>query len=523
MDTVAGTALSPTPILEPTASPGLLHPNLATAAGTEHLLNSHLSFLQHTHTHTPLAFPPQVSSGAVPPVPPIGAAQSAMGTAVVPDPATTSAGVACGAAYLPGGMAQTMHLLEARAQGSASMAALSAHAAQLEQQLRSQQALTVRSEAARTDALAQQAALAHDVASLSQERTRLAAQLDHYIQRSDELVAERGAGSTQIAELTRERAQDTARSRADLGVMQGVTAALEAECERLRSEKAALEVQSESMYADLREVTSLIDQLEGEPGFVASSLRRRPHSPAASRSAAAAEGRLAAARAALAAREVDARVLRSSLAESEHESGGGGGGGRSRGGGAMAREHAEATAEVARLREENSTLEAQIEMLSEKMYGSPAKSAARERDRLQMQLEQERGARLHAEDYAADLEVQLGAAREQIQQLQDHHHAGEATRRDLERTRRMLHAAQTNAALGLMDGGAGAPRAHLAQQHHPSVVPARSYNPIAAPRHQFGDASRYSHGSGGGALRTTPSRGIARSSTPKTAGPSRYL
>lgn len=52
-----------------------------------------------------------------------------------------------------------------------------------------------------------------------------------------------------------------------------------------------------------------------------------------------------------------------------------------------------AAEEVSLLREENTLLEAQLALLSEKMYGSPAKSAAVERDRLQIALEHEQACR----------------------------------------------------------------------------------------------------------------------------------
>jgi hypothetical protein len=46
-------------------------------------------------------------------------------------------------------------------------------------------------------------------------------------------------------------------------------------------------------------------------------------------------------------------------------------------------------AERERLREENHMLESQLSLLSEKMYGSPARGAAAQRDKLQVALEQE--------------------------------------------------------------------------------------------------------------------------------------
>ena len=42
-----------------------------------------------------------------------------------------------------------------------------------------------------------------------------------------------------------------------------------------------------------------------------------------------------------------------------------------------------------RLRDENRMLESQLALLSEKMYGSPARGAAAQRDKLQVALEQE--------------------------------------------------------------------------------------------------------------------------------------
>ena len=69
-------------------------------------------------------------------------------------------------------------------------------------------------------------------------------------------------------------------------------------------------------------------------------------------------------------------------------------------------------------------------------------------------------------------------------------------RADLERTRRALHAAQTNAALGLMRGA-------------DSQAGRRVPNPIAAPRHQFGGVK--------GGRANTPTTSSRSSSTPRTA------
>ena len=104
------------------------------------------------------------------------------------------------------------------------------------------------------------------------------------------------------------------------------------------------------------------------------------------------------------------------------------------------------------LREENDLLQAQLELISEKMYGSPAKSAARERDRLAAELDRERSARLTAEDACGELDEELQKAHGRIRELEARLHAEGSMRADLERTRRALHAAQTNAALGLMRG-----------------------------------------------------------------------
>ena len=155
-------------------------------------------------------------------------------------------------------------------------------------------------------------------------------------------------------------------------------------------------------------------------------------------------------------------------------------------------------------------LENQLELLSEKMYGSPAKSAARERDRLQIELERERTGRLSAEETIHALHVQLERAHARVAELMTQLAAEESARADLERTRRALHAAHTNVALGLMGKN---------QQRH-------MYNPIAAPRHQFGLSSASANGSGRGPM---PAGGSQRaktsmqrsSSTPRAAPPTR--
>ena len=159
---------------------------------------------------------------------------------------------------------------------------------------------------------------------------------------------------------------------------------------------------------------------------------------------------------------------------------------------------------MARLSEENTLLENQLELLSEKMYGSPAKSAARERDRLQIEVERERGSRLAAEEMSHALRAQLAACNAKIAELTAELANEEGARADLERTRRALHAARANAALDLTTREQARAR-HL-------------YNPIAAPRHQFGTL-------GGGGRAATPtsagtlgraSGGGRTTSTPRT-------
>lgn len=254
--------------------------------------------------------------------------------------------------------------------------------------------------------------------------------------------------------------------------------------------------QNAILTADLQEVTKLIDQLEDQPGLVRAHLRQNPRSPTAR--AAAAE---AAAETPLLRTQLS--ILRTSLGESEAEA-------------AQLAMAADAVSEAAQLREENALLNNQLELISEKMYGSPAKSAARERDRLRAELERERGCRQATEEAARELHAQLERAHGRVAELQAQLAAEESSRSDLERTRRALQAAQTNVALGLMG-----------KNYAPMPAPVR--HPIAAPRHQFGTPHGSTWRSGGAcSARAMPTsaggagKTVSRSSsTPRTRGTTR--
>ena len=309
-------------------------------------------------------------------------------------------------------------------------------------------------EAARAEADAQQVALAHDMATWSKEKERLTTQLDHYMGRADELVQERGLSASQLAELTKSFDAERARYEAEAEALRDSLAQVEAAAAEGSRARADMEQQNVELKADLKEVTVLIDQLEGEPGFVRQRLRKSALSPHAKRQQEAAAEAIVKAeglraeiqelRARLAEREEEVQTLRSHQAESE---------------------------ETALLREENRILESQLELLSEKMYGSPAKSAAKERDRLQIELERERTERAHAEETVNILHAELERAHARVAELMSKMAVDEKLRADLQSTRRALQAAQTNAALGLLQ-----------------TKPSRMANPIAAPRHQFGPA-----------------------------------
>ena len=267
-----------------------------------------------------------------------------------------AATAAAASSAAPGTLAATLELLEARAQGAASLAALSAHAAQLETQVRAQSSASARAEAARAEAVARQAALAHDVATLTQEKQRITAQLDHYMGRADELLVERGVGAQQLAELARTLAAERDGHQTELAALREHVAALEAAAAEGEAARSALEQQNTTLNADLREVTQLIDQLEGEPGYVRSRLRRSP-SPQRKQQQerAAAEAEAAAAEAQGLRAEVDA--MRTSLAEREAEL-------------ESLRGAPTGGEEMALLREENRILESQLELISEKMYAT---------------------------------------------------------------------------------------------------------------------------------------------------------
>jgi len=463
-------------------------------------------------------------------------------------------------------------------------------------------------------------------------------ELEHYTKRIDELLAERGRGTQQLAELGRSVSDERQRARLEAGKLHDVISDLEekvrqglhelelrdAQNEQLEAQNEQLEAQNEQLESDLREVMSLIDQIEGEPGFASAATEhlRKPfrlRSPSTARAAAAltaassaslsastkaavrataarlvavstegsspirtsaraveaaaaaaarkdetgdetddsdqesppdertlqalwlrgpealgtalsrrarrgklgtALSKLGAAHAALALckgamgrLEAELAVLRSCLVEveaSEAEanraasravSSGSGGG------------HLEQ--EAALLREENRLLEAQLALLSEKAYGSPAKLAALERDRLQIELEAERHVREELEQQSVELGEALDEARRTQQSLK-----ASGLVDELEKMRQALQAAQAtlihaaSAQMPTPNTGRAVPVA----QHR------AGYNPIAMPRRQFGaadlraEALRQSQMPRSGTFQAPWSSGGVAPPTPWTSG-----
>jgi len=528
-----------------------------------------------------------------------------------------------------------MHLIEASAQSAAQLHAMALHAAALEAELREQQRAVVQAEAACQEAVAAHLAMTHDMDSLKSDRERLQVELEHYTKRIDELLAERGRGTQQLAELGRSVSDERQRARLEAGKLHDVISDLEekvrqglhelelrdAQNEQLEAQNEQLEAQNEQLESDLREVMTLIDQIEGEPGFASAATEhlRKPfrlRSPSDARAAAAltaaasaslsastkaavrataarlvavstegsspirtsaraveaaaaaaarkdetgdetddsdqesppdertlqalwlrgpealgtalsrrarrgklgtALSKLGAAHAALALckgamgrLEAELAVLRSCLVEveaSEAEanraasravSSGSGGG------------HLEE--EAALLREENRLLEAQLALLSEKAYGSPAKLAALERDRLQIELEAERHVREELEQQSVELGEALDEARRTQQSLK-----ASGLVDELEKMRQALQAAQ-------------ATLIHAASAQMPTpntgrALPVRAgYNPIAMPRRQFGaadlraEALRQSQMPRSGTFQAPWSSGGVAPPTPWTSG-----
>ena len=528
-----------------------------------------------------------------------------------------------------------MHLIEASAQSAAQLHAMALHAAALEAELREQQRAVVQAEAACQEAVAAHLAMTHDMDSLKSDRERLQVELEHYTKRIDELLAERGRGTQQLAELGRSVSDERQRARLEVGKLHDVISDLEekvrqglhelelrdAQNEQLEAQNEQLEAQNEQLESDLREVMTLIDQIEGEPGFASAATEhlRKPfrlRSPSTARAAAAltaassaslsastkaavrataarlvavstegsspirtsaraveaaaaaaarkdetgdetddsdqesppdertlqalwlrgpealgtalsrrarrgklgtALSKLGAAHAALALckgamgrLEAELAVLRSCLVEAEASeaeanraasravSSGGGGG------------HLEQ--EAALLREENRLLEAQLALLSEKAYGSPAKLAALERDRLQIELEAERHVREELEQQSVELEEALEEARRTQQSLK-----ASGLVDELEKMRQALQAAQETLI-----------HAASAQMPTPNTGRAMSvragYNPIAMPRRQFGaaelraEALRQSQMPRSGTFQAPWSSGGVAPPTPWTSG-----
>ena len=550
-----------------------------------------------------------------------------------------------------------MHLIEASAQSAAQLHAMALHAAALEAELREQQRAVVQAEAACQEAVAAHLAMTHDMDSLKSDRERLQVELEHYTKRIDELLAERGRGTQQLAELGRSVSDERQRARLEVGKLHDVISDLEEkvrqglhELELRDAQNEQLEAQNEQLESDLREVMSLIDQIEGEPGFASAATEhlRKPfrlRSPSTARAAAAltaassaslsastkaavrataarlvavstegsspirtsaraveaaaaaaarkdetgdetddsdqesppdertlqalwlrgpealgtalsrrarrgklgtALSKLGAAHAALALckgamgrLEAELAVLRSCLVEveaSEAEanraasravSSGSGGG------------HLEQ--EAALLREENRLLEAQLALLSEKAYGSPAKLAALERDRLQIELEAERHVREELEQQSVELGEALDEARRTQQSLKASVKLLFTASKEqlLCEAQSLLHRSNSSQPQGLVDElekmrqalqAAQATLIHAASAQMPTpntgrALPVRAgYNPIAMPRRQFGaadlraEALRQSQMPRSGTFQAPWSSGGVAPPTPWTSG-----
>ena len=70
-------------------------------------------------------------------------------------------------------------------------------------------------------------------------------------------------------------ATERAQAKAEIAALQSQVGTLGASLEEKTAACSSTEQQNAALVSDLREVTSLIDQIEGEPGFVKSRMRRR--------------------------------------------------------------------------------------------------------------------------------------------------------------------------------------------------------------------------------------------------------
>ena len=171
------------------------------------------------------------------------------------------------------GLAQTLQLIETNAQLHSQLATMSSHATDLERQLRAQEVVATQAKAAHEQSVQAHTKLVQNMEEIVLEKERVTAQLDHYMGRTNDLVAERGKGTQQLTDLGRVVAEERRRGRIDSSELSTEVGALEEALAQQVASNQALERQNASMLADLKEVMTLIDQLEGEPGFALARLK----------------------------------------------------------------------------------------------------------------------------------------------------------------------------------------------------------------------------------------------------------
>ena len=280
--------------------------------------------------------------------------------------------------------------------------------------------------------------------------------MEYYVARCESLHSERSDAVQQLARALKSERQ---RGRTESHALQQHISSLE-EREAYGEDCAR---RNASLEDDLEVVGSLIDRLEGQPGYTADQLRQRR------------------------AEERDGSSSSSAEPEAEGHS------------------VSEIAKEVAALREKNALLEHQVEVISEKMYGSPARLAALDRERLQSELDHERGGRLAAVEVIQELHSQLDEKRTKG--------AEDAANEELERARQALHAAQMSAVVAASTELTPLARTRMRGE---AAAPARRQNPIAAPRHQFGSSHARTKASPGPAARQQ------QHGLPKRQGPGPY-
>ena len=400
--------------------------------------------------------------------------------------AAATGGSAAGSAPAspPASMSRTMWLLEGQTQQTVRAEALQTHISQLELQLRAQLQAATRAEQQRCDAIKLHAAMAHDLAAAQHERDALAARLAQYAALGEDQTAR----LTEAAAINEAQGAELQRVQLEHKVVLGQLVALEAGEADTAAQLDAARDENRRLLGDLQEVSQLIELLEGEKGSVRARLGAKDRAykqqlreaadeidglkeqlGAAEQQAAELAGQVAEMRS---QREAEAAQLEmisglsggrrasscggggacGAAGGSPSRGGGLGGGGGFGGGGGGGGGGGSGEDELERLRDENRMLEAQLSLLSEKMYGSPARGAAAQRDKLQAALEAEVAQRVN-------LQRELSGLKEQRRAQDDHTTALSAVQQRqqnaLERTRAELRSANFDHALKLSGGGGG--------------------------------------------------------------------